>query len=217
MINGRRQQHHQDSDCLDHELHNIGRRQCPHAAEYRVRNGNPAAHQDRGCARNADNHLHDRADGDRAGHEDHQIIGGHHDAARNARRRAVAPAQKLGNREKFQLRDARHEHHAHHDHAEPVHEDQPHAGDAIDIAELDTAHGGGTAQDDCRQGTGIQDRSDRAARDQKILLRLCLALRPDPDNQDADEVSREYQLIRCHHARAPQAAACVSLRASSSP
>ena len=201
VINRRRQQHQQDADRLDHELHDVGRGQRPHAAEHRVGDHDAAAHQDRRRARNPDDHFHDRAHRDRAGHDDHQIVGGHHHAARDAGGRPVAASQQLGDREQLELEDARHQHQAHHDHAEPVHEDQPHAGDAVDVAELDATDRGAAAEDHCGERAGIQDRPHRPARHQEVLLRLGLALRPDPDDQDADQVRGEYQQIQCHHAK----------------
>ena len=132
-------------------------------------------------ARDAHDHFHDGTDRDGGRDGDHEIISHHHHAARNAGGRAVAAFQEFRHRIEIQIENSRHQHRAEHEDSQTEHEHEPHAGNAVLVSQLDTAHSGRAPQHDRGQRSGVQPLAHGAPRDQKLILARDLALRPIAD------------------------------------
>ncbi len=167
----RHQQEHQ-ADGHDQELHDVGQGQRPHAADGGVEHHDAAAEQDGDPERQAEQDLHDGADGDGRGGADHQRVGQHDQGAGLAGRRVVATLQDLGDGVDAQLQQRLGQEQVQRDDAEAQRAAQPEAGDAVDVAQAHRADGGGAAEDGGGHGAQVEAGAEVAAGHQVVVVGL---------------------------------------------
>ena len=143
---------------------------------------------DRGHLADVEQRAEDRRVGDGRGDRQHQRVGPHHHAGQHGRAGAVAQFEHLADGVDAQPLDPAGEQQAQQQDARADREHQPHARDAVLVAETDAADGGRAAEHDGGHRAGVQHRAEPPAGDQEVGLRCGSAFAPEAERDHADEV-----------------------------
>ena len=189
------QQDEEDADGLDDELDEVGQRDRPHAAQHRVGHDDGAAEDDGRHLADVEQDTEDRSVRDGRGHREHQGVRPHDDSRDQARAGAVAQFEHLADGVDPQPVDLGGEAEAQQQDPAADGEDEPHAGDAVLVAEADAADGAGTAQHDGGHGAGVEQRSEPAAGDQEVRLGFGAGLGIEADADHGCDVESDHDEV----------------------
>ena len=191
----RRQQDEEDADGLDEELDEVGQRDRPHAAQHRVGHHDGAAEEDGRHLADVEQDTEDRSVRDGRSNREHQGVRPHDDSRDQARAGTIAQFQHLADGVHTQPVDLGGEAEAQQQDPAADGEDEPHAGDAVLVAEADAADGAGTSQYDGGHRAGVEQRSEAAAGDQEVRFGFGAGLGVEADADHGGDVESDHDEV----------------------
>ena len=198
---GEGQHEGEDADGLDDELGHVRQGDGPHPADRRVDQDDRPADEDGQCAVPTEEDHEDRGVGARGRGAEHEGVG-EHDDARDARGAVpVAQGEHLRDGVDLQPLDGGGEQQAEQQDAGPDGHHEPHAGDAVLVAEAHPAHRGGSAEDDGGHGARVEQGPEAPPRHEVVAGVAGARLAPPAEAQHGDEVGHHDGDIECLHGR----------------